>query len=897
MARVGQELIELGFAQERTQMAGGVLGYDPEKLDIFTKTFEAYEKELKRVFGSLVTTVSEIDDKTKQAVRKVYIPREYEQEALGVRKSVFDMRQGLGIDDTSVMYATTQNAHFIEAQKEIKGAKAQQFAREEVLARGGTIRHVAGTSNKDMMIMNLPVTDTDLSTMKRSDITRFVTGSTPEANKASRAEQSERNKRERDLQMERDAKLQQRQFRENQRETEKKARQAERDQKEKEKQEEKEIKDKIQSRKETVGKIGKIIATIGVLIDITRRILTSVIAFGQQTSQLQSKANTLNTGLADARALSYLDTALNLDKGTNLQAQEDFRQAFGNPANLNTEALKWLAMVMGDKAGNAVQMGLGRDNPSKLVEMSLDAFFERWQEGKDQFDNQVGQDKARRALVTVLEQVSPAIARIFERMVEEQTSGIHAGEVTSYRQLQSFYLQGTGGLDPADLQQIKLLGDETASLKATFQQLADTIKGSVLIELGNFIGKLNNLHIGQTSAEATAEDLTDLEWLSKRQSELEGRKQNIESKMDKVFRKFKLPNKSIDEVMNWAQQEVMFDTTPIDTYYINTSKDAMEFIMSDPALYEEMRMYYAILAMQKKVEDYSSGSNPNADRVALGDTELIRMKKRATFELDRLGMGNPYSIVGSEYDFDFNSSAFMLPEYYYDEHGVRHVRDRAMSAEERQDYIESNPWILGMFKTAKYAQIYRASDEFFEKALDPNIKSSKYHSAFVNALANYNKLNETKLSEEQIKQIYDKMSNPLENENVREEARKFLANLFLFGASKSDVTGMKNKSTSVFQTLLQDIPDEYGLTAEEYENIQAGIELGKVRVSKTMNDSPTMAIVSAGDTSGTLRIVLAKEEDGIIKELLTTSVQATMNEGFEKTINLDTDQSIIDSQR
>ena len=66
---VGQELTAFSLMQEHSKLANGQNGYDSNLLDIFTKTAEVYERELKRVFGSLVNTVTKIDSVTGQAQR------------------------------------------------------------------------------------------------------------------------------------------------------------------------------------------------------------------------------------------------------------------------------------------------------------------------------------------------------------------------------------------------------------------------------------------------------------------------------------------------------------------------------------------------------------------------------------------------------------------------------------------------------------------------------------------------------------------------------------------------------------------------------------------------------------------------------------------------------------
>lgn len=837
--KVGQELIEFSFSQEKTNLGNGVLGYDPKNLDRFTKTVEAYERELKRVFGSLVTTVSQIDQATGQAVRKVYLPKQYEKEALGVRSAV-DLQmfgsQGMNSKEAKdLFYQGQQGAHFLETTREIKGAKAQQFAKEAVIDVGGRIIHTPNTANKDMMTTFIPISDTQLGAMSKKDVATFVRDTTPSSNSASRAEQAERTRKEREMQLEQDAKRQQAHLRDLKKQNAQRQRDQEKQQRQAIKEAEQEEKEKIQSRKQTLGRIGKIVTVLGVIADVTRRILTSVLNFASNTSKQQTQANTLNMGLQDVRGFNYLDKALGLDAGTQLQGQEDLRASFGNTANLDTEKLKWLAMVMGNGVVDEVQSGLGGNNPALLMEKIIDAFYTRQQQGVDQYGNQVGQDKARRALVTLLESVSPAIARTFERMIEEQVNGIHAGEITSYRQLQNFYLPATGDLSQSDWNMITLLGKETDELKAKFANLKDLISGDLTLAFKGVIETLDNLHIGMNEEEAFTANKTDYETLVDWRKGYMEYQAGAKGRLEDYFASYgSLNGMSIEDIVKYAGYETS-GTEGAERAKIQSARDAIQALFASPSEYNDLVAYYATKDLIKDITTETTKSNPNALPSRYGDVGYAQARKDA----EDLYLGHLGFLRSNE--LEFTDALFNRP---IEDGAVRYY-----------DIVDS-----------KRNYFASGTNEFFSltSALG---KKSKYGDALKEVIKKYNKVFGTEYN---IDDILKNVGNA--------DYELILRDLFTFGTMYS---GLSASTMSTFQGYARYLPDEYGITPSEWGKIQDAIyeTLGKKTYRNSTFESATL---TQGSSGGTIDInVNLRDKNGNVQSTKIT-VQGTM----EGTANL-----------
>ena len=831
--KIGQELVEFNFEQEQTLMNNGQRGFDPAKLDTFTKAVEVYEREFKRVFGSLVTTVSQINEQTGQAIRKIFIPREYGQQGIGVRNAVRLQREGQEIFDKDIMAQNSKRAFFIESTREIKGAKAQQFAKEAIIEAGGKIIHTPNTANKDMMTLFVPIEEGQLS--NNLNLNKYVKDLTPSSNSASRAEQAERTRKEREAQMERDASRQQAHLRDLKKQNTQRQRDQEKQQRQAIKEAEQEEKEKIQSRKQTLGRIGKIVTVLGIIADVTRRILTAVLNFASNTSKQQTQANTLNMGLQDVRGFNYLDKALGLDAGTQLQGQEDLRASFGNTANLDTEKLKWLAMVMGNGVVDEVQSGLGGNNPALLMEKIIDAFYTRQQQGVDQYGNQVGQDKARRALVTLLESVSPAIARTFERMIEEQVNGIHAGEITSYRQLQNFYLPATGDLSQSDWNMITLLGKETDELKAKFANLKDLISGDLTLAFKGVIETLDNLHIGMSEEEAFTANKTDYETLVDWRKGYMEYQVGAKGRLEDYFASYgALSGMSIEDIVKYAGYDTS-GTEGAERAKIQSARDAMQALFASPSEYNDLVAYYATKDLIEDITTETNKSNPNALPSKYGDVGYAQARKYA----EDLYLGHLGFLRSNE--LEFTDALFNRP---IEDGAVRYY-----------DVVDS-----------KRNYFASGANEFFSltKALG---KKSGYGDALKEVIKKYNKVFGTEYN---IDDILKNVGNA--------DYELILRDLFTFGTMYS---GLSASTMSTFQGYARYLPDEYGITPSEWGKIQDAIyeTLGKKAYKNSTFESATL---TQGSSDGTIDInVNLRDKNGNVQSTKIT-VQGTM----EGTANL-----------
>ena len=265
--------------------------------------------------------------------------------------------------------------------------------------------------------------------------------------------------------------------------------------------EQKKARESLASKAVTAFALSKIVGMFTVLLDLTRRILANGLAMASDAKRTEREARNIGSTYGAMLQYNYSDMALGLQEGTTPNALFTIQKLFGNTANIDEKALGKLALVMGNSVGDFVLSGQGGKNPEKLMEMIIDAFLKAQSEGVNQFGQQVGKEEARRALYTLLSEVSPEIATIFSRAVEANMYGVNKGRVNSYQDLLNANRRIQGELGDSDLASFTTLGEVIDQLKAKFENLKNMITENFIINLGGVIDRINNANWGKNEVE------------------------------------------------------------------------------------------------------------------------------------------------------------------------------------------------------------------------------------------------------------------------------------------------------------------------------------------------------------------------------------------------------------
>lgn len=241
--------------------------------------------------------------------------------------------------------------------------------------------------------------------------------------------------------------------------------------KEEQSQKEKEAKEAEASRRRVLGTVLKVIGAVTLLTNIARRILTAVLSSAEKAREDTVIAHNLGTSYQQLQYYGVLEKAHGMKEGTLASALQDIQNKFGNLTNLDEKAVGELARVMGSEIQSLVLTGMGGDEPDKLMEKILDKYFLNYKAGKNSIGQYVGQEQARRELVSALNKVSPALSSILATMIETNQSGVFKGKVGSFKDFKETVTPHRALITDIDASAFQTLGQEVKLAGAEFKKL------------------------------------------------------------------------------------------------------------------------------------------------------------------------------------------------------------------------------------------------------------------------------------------------------------------------------------------------------------------------------------------------------------------------------------------
>lgn len=279
----------------------------------------------------------------------------------------------------------------------------------------------------------------------------------------------------------------------------------EKEQAEERKKEEKEQKDTSRKSLSTLTKVGVLLTAIA---DITRRILTATLDRATEVRKENVTAKNLGITYDSMRRYTASELTLGMQKGTFTSAMTSLQSSFGDITHLDEKALSELAKVMGGGVINAINAGLGKNNPEKLMEQILNTYYERGQRGINSIGQRVGKYQAERELATALEKAGlKEIAEILRTMFYTNDESIYKGKLgtgtdtNAFKEMLSLTTMFTGGLTSVDFKNAQELGDTVNNLKNVFDLLAKNIEVTLLGAVRKLVWWVDKLQIGKNAEE------------------------------------------------------------------------------------------------------------------------------------------------------------------------------------------------------------------------------------------------------------------------------------------------------------------------------------------------------------------------------------------------------------
>ena len=396
----------------------------------------------------------------------------------------------LAIDPYSAGLNQTENFRRISFHKSFHGALAQKTAKDAVEAVGGTAVPDPSKKMKDRMKIDFAVSENEWNQALQNaggDVTKATTSL---SGKFARRNLKQAEKYSDDVQ----------------------ANQKEKDE---ERQKGKEEREDKSNKRKMLHWLTIVVSFLAGIADITRRILTASLARASEIKKEQVEAKSLGISYTNAREYKAQETAMGMKEGTFTSAIASLQSAFGDVTHLDDNALGELAKVLKGDVVEAINNGLGRNDPEKLMKTILNAYYERGQSGVNSIGQRVGKFQAERELSTALEKAGlNDIANILRNMFYTNDTGIYKGRIsngdsfTDYMGLTTAY---TMGYDAVDNKHFAELGAVVDSVKSKFQSLKDSLNKLVLDSIGGLIQKIDNWDIGKSAEEKLRDTRTNIQ--------------------------------------------------------------------------------------------------------------------------------------------------------------------------------------------------------------------------------------------------------------------------------------------------------------------------------------------------------------------------------------------------
>lgn len=445
-------------------------------------TFEKLVKSITKQSDSFNPNLRRIDPKNGYTEQDFFVKKE---ELNNTLKTLRAKITELAVKRGGEYGIDVHSAENIKTTKTILGKRAQRKAMEEIYTLGGKV--VVNTNDLDKLDISLPVDKSVSRNMTQRQKNTLITNSIPKAISLSDDEKKK-------IQVESDTK----------KEETKKREEKQRQIKEKQRQ----IKEKQEHakavRKGTAITKG-ILAILTVVADLIRRLLVASLDTAKENNKRAVESHSVGVSRLDRRNYDIFDKAHGMEEGTTFGAIQDVQGKFGDVTNLDEKALGTLARVMGSSVADLVKSGIGGQNPSALLDSILDKYFKQYLSGKNSLGQTVGLEQARRELITTLQSVSPAIAKLFAQMTDDYSSGYYEPftDTKGWR--------GTTPLNRTGLSQAELAFSEEVGKKYNeILAIVDDLKTAFFTRLANsmdgLLTSIKNLRIGQSDLNKIEED-------------------------------------------------------------------------------------------------------------------------------------------------------------------------------------------------------------------------------------------------------------------------------------------------------------------------------------------------------------------------------------------------------
>lgn len=412
-----------------------------------------------------------------------------------------------------------EDAVLVNITKNFKNRKAQMKAIEELDKVGGTLDVDSAKTKKNpyRSVISVPMSKTDYdaiinnNTQKEANkiLSKYVNDTIPMANKENRLETSRQN----DVKKEKEAK------------------EAERKEKQKEKEEE-------ESKRKTMGTLLKILAVLGAIADLVRRVVTTALANSIQAKQDAITGHNLGLTTEEVRRYKYFDIAHGMEGGTTVGAMSALQTAFGLGQEIDTAKLEKLAPVLRGDTSNLARKGVaGGGETNKLLGMILTDYLKQYLSGKNSLNQYESNPSVRRAnLVSNLNSAFPELGTLFGTMLEDYESGIYKGKFSDYTGWLSTTKTNQGGMSDAQQNAFQEMGALLTSVNSKLKDLTDKYLAGFALSLVGLVQKVDNIQFGKTATEKNEQNKTNKQLNLEARESMQAHRDLAQTQFESTFR-------------------------------------------------------------------------------------------------------------------------------------------------------------------------------------------------------------------------------------------------------------------------------------------------------------------------------------------------------------------------
>ena len=293
------------------------------------------------------------------------------------------------------------------------------------------------------------------------------------------------------------------------------------------------------NRRKTLHWLTVVVGFLAGIADITRRILTASLARASEIKKEQVEAKSLGISYTNAREYKAQETAMGMKEGTFTSAIASLQSAFGDVTHLDDNALGELAKVLKGDVVEAINNGLGRSDPEKIMKTILNTYYERGQSGVNSIGKQVGKYQAERELSSALEKAGlNDIANILRNMFYTNDTGIYKGRIStddSFADYMGLVTAYTTGISSTERRKASELGAVVDDIKKTFNNLKDNLETGLILALGGVINKINNWQIGKSAEEKLTDNRNNIQLNQAAYKRLSGYSENARLQYNSLF--------------------------------------------------------------------------------------------------------------------------------------------------------------------------------------------------------------------------------------------------------------------------------------------------------------------------------------------------------------------------